>query len=165
MELKEIVYDKLNEMNIPYTVITHKAIFSEKDTEENLFDKDIVIGKNLFLRNNKKTKYYLVSLPLNKKVELKKLAEILEEKRFSFANETELKEYLNIMPGSVSYLNVITADKEKYGEVTYIVDKELFESEKVGFHPSDNRATVVTTPDVILKIYEEYNVKYNVIEI
>ena len=152
-------------MNIPYTAITHKAIFSEKDTEENLFDKDIVIGKNLFLRNNKKTKYYLVSLPLNKKVELKKLAEILEEKRFSFANETELKEYLNIMPGSVSYLNVITADKEKYGEATYIVDKELFESKKVGFHPSDNRATVVTTPDVILKIYEEYNVKYKVIEI
>lgn len=113
MKLKEIVYEKLNEMNIPYTVIDHKAIFSEKDTEENLFDKDIVIGKNLFLRNNKKTKYYLVSLPLNKKVELKKLAEILEEKRFSFANETELKEYLNILPGSVSYLNVITANNEK----------------------------------------------------
>lgn len=46
----------------------------------------------------------------------------------------------------------------------YIVDKELFESEKIGFHPSDNKATVVTTPDVILNIYDKYNVQYKVIE-
>lgn len=165
MEFKEIVCEKLNEMDIPYTVINHKAIFSESDTNEKDFDKDLVIGKNLFLRNSKKTKYYLVSLPISKKAELKKLAEILGEKRFSFANEKELKEYLNILPGSVSYLNVITANKEKYAEVIYIIDKELFKAEKIGFHPSDNRATVVTTSDVILKIYDEYNVKYKIIEI
>lgn len=167
MEFKEIVYNKLNEMNIPYEVINHKAIFSEKDTEENIFDKNIVIGKNLFLRNNKKNKYYLISLPLNKRANLDKLAELLEEKRLSFANELELKEYLNITPGSVSYLNVITANGkvEKYKEVTYIVDKEFFKADKVGFHPSDNTATVVTSPDSILKLYENYSLMYKILEI
>lgn len=167
MEFKEIVYRKLNEMNISYEVINHKAIFSENDTEENIFDKNIVIGKNLFLRNNKKNKYYLISLPLNKRANLDKLAELLEEKRLSFANELELKEYLNITPGSVSYLNVITANgkAQKYKEVTYIVDKEFFKADKVGFHPSDNTATVVASPDSILKLYESYSLMYKILEI
>lgn len=167
MEFKEVVYRKLNEMNIPYEVINHKAIFSEKDTEENIFDKNIVIGKNLFLRNNKKNKYYLISLPLNKRVNLDKLAGALGEKKLSFANEIELQEYLNIAAGSVSYLNVITANEktEKYKEVTYIVDKEFFKADKVGFHPSDNTATVVTSPYSILELYEEYRAIYKVLEI
>ena len=119
MGLKEIVYQKLDDMKIKYDVINHKAIFSESDTDEDLFDKDILIGKNLFLKNDKKSKYYLVCLPLNKRADLKKIAEIIGEKRLSFANEKELSEYLNISPGSVSYLNVITAAirSEKYKEV------------------------------------------------
>lgn len=167
MEFKEIVYKKLNELGIKYEIFNHKAIFSEYDAEEEIFDNDIVIGKNLFLRNDKKTKYYLISLPLNKKADLKKMAEIIEEKRFSFANEKELNEYLNIKPGSVSFLNIITASlkSDKYKEVEYIIDKELFNSKKVGFHPSDNTATVVTNPNSILKLYDEYNLKYKVIGI
>ena len=76
MGLKEIVYQKLDDMKIKYDVINHKAIFSESDTDEDLFDKDILIGKNLFLRNDKKSKYYLVCLPLNKRADLKKIADI-----------------------------------------------------------------------------------------
>ena len=167
MGLKEIVYQKLDDMKIKYDVINHKAIFSESDTDEDLFDKDIVIGKNLFLRNDKKNKYYLVCLPLNKRADLKKIAEIIGEKRFSFANEKELKEYLNISPGSVSYLNVITAAirSEKYKEVEYVIDKKIITSRKIGFHPSDNTATVVTSPSSILKLYDEYNLKYITIDI
>ena len=121
----------------------------------------------MFLRNDKKSKYYLVCLPLNKRADLKKIAEIIGEKRLSFANEKELSEYLNISPGSVSYLNVITAAirSEKYKEVEYVIDKKLITSRKIGFHPSDNTATVVTSPISILKLYDEYNLKYITIDI
>jgi len=54
LRLKEYVYQKLDEMEIPYQVINHKAIFSELDTNFDDFASNIVIGKNLFLRNNKK---------------------------------------------------------------------------------------------------------------
>lgn len=167
MGLKEIVYQKLDDMKIKYDVINHKAIFSESDTDEDLFDKDILIGKNLFLRNDKKSKYYLVCLPLNKRADLKKIAEIIGEKRLSFANEKELSEYLNISPGSVSYLNVITAAirSEKYKKVEYVIDEEFITSRKIGFHPSDNTATVVTSPSSISKLYDEYNLKYITIDI
>jgi len=142
-------------------------MFSEQDTNFEEFDNDITIGKNLFLRNDKKKKYYLILIPLVKRVNLQSLAEKLGEKRFSFANEEELDLHLNIKPGSVSYLNIITAEKlgGKYKDVIIVIDNEILESKKVGFHPSDNTATVVTTPDSILKVLNEYDLKYSVLEL
>ena len=167
MNKKEYVYSKLDELGINYFVINHKATFSEKETNLNDFDVDITLGKNLFLRNSKKTKYYLVCMPLTKRANFLKLAELLDEKRIEFANENELANYLAIEPGSVSYLNVITADDatDKFKEVTYVIDKELIKSKKIGFHPSDNTATVVTDPKVMIKIYDKYNLNYHILEL
>lgn len=167
MDIKKYIYQKLEELNIEYSIINHEAIFSEKDTNLNNFAIDLTIGKNLFLRNDKKDKYYLVILPLTKRVNLQKLTNILNEKRLSFANENELDKYLKILPGSVSYLNVITAQKlgGNFEAVTYIIDKDIIDSKKIGFHPSDNTATIVTTSDSILKVFEEYNLRYSIIKL
>lgn len=167
MELKESIYNKLKELKIEYSVINHKAIFSEKDTNFDDFANNITIGKNLFLRNKNKTKYYLIMLPLTKRVKLDELSEKLSETRFSFANEKELDNYLKISPGSVSYLNVITAEKlgGNIKEVIYIIDKELMMCELIAFHPSDNTASVVTKPNIISTIFEEYSLKYNIIDL
>lgn len=167
MELKEYVYEKLEHLNIPYQVVNHKALFSEQDTNLDDFEKDITMGKNLFLRNKKKDKYYLILILLTKRINLQELEDKLNEKRFSFANENELYEHLKITPGSVSYLNVITAEKlgGNFRNVLYVIDKEVINAEKIGFHPSDNTATVVTRPDSILKVFDEYNLKYYIIDI
>ncbi len=167
MELKKLVYDKLDSMKINYSVINHKALFSRNDTDLTEFNDNVVIGKNLFLRNHNKNKYYLIILPLLKQVNLKELALKLDEKRFSFANENELDEYLKITPGSVSYLNVISAEilGGDFKNVTYIIDSDLTESEKVGFHPSDNTATVITDFDSILKVFDEYNIEYYIMDL
>lgn len=167
MNNKEYICNKLKEWDIDFDVINHKAIFTENETNLDDFDKDIVIGKNLFLRNNKKSKYYLFCLPLMKKANLLELAKLLNEKRFSFANEEELKSNLAITPGSVSYLNVITAEKNNanFKDITYIIDKELLKAEKIGFHPSDNTSTIVTVPKVMIDIYERYRLEYHIIEI
>lgn len=167
MILKEYIYNKLDELKIEYSIINHKAMFSINDTNFEDFTNNIIIGKNLFLRNKNKTKYYLIILPLTKKINLEQLSEKLNETRFSFANEKELYNYLKILPGSVSYLNIITAEKlgGSIKEVTYIVDKQLMESELVAFHPSDNTASVVTKPKVISTIFEEYGLEYNIIDL
>ena len=68
MELKEFVYNKLDELGVEYSIINHKAMFSEQDTNFEEFDNDITIGKNLFLRNDTKKKYYLILIPLVKRV-------------------------------------------------------------------------------------------------
>ena len=167
MERKEYIYNKLNEMNVDYFVINHNAIFSEKETNFDDFDDDIMLGKNLFLRNDKKSTYYLVCLPLMKRANLSALAKLLNEKKLTFANEDDLNKYLSITPGSVSYLNVITAkaSNDLYKEIIYIIDRELLEAKKIGFHPSDNTATVVTRPDIMIKIYDEYGLNYMILDL
>jgi len=154
-------------MNIEYEVIEHQAIYSENEENSGMFPSNILIGKNLFLRTANKSAYYLYSLPLHKKADLKKLSSKLNEKRFSFANEQELEYFMKITPGAVSYLNVITSDylNGEYKNVKYIIDKKLFSKEKIGFHPSKNSLTVVTTPDVIEKIYNEYDLDYKIMEV
>lgn len=167
MELKKYVYNKLDELGIEYLIINHKAMFSEEDTDFDKFAYNIVIGKNLFLRNKNKTRYYLIMLPLDKRIKLDELSKKIDETRFSFANENELDNYLKIAPGSVSYLNVITAEKlgGNFREVTYIIDEEIMSNKLVAFHPSDNTASVVTKPEVILTIFKEYGLKYNIINL
>lgn len=165
MDNKEYICNALKEMNMDFDIINHIPIFCEKDRELVKIDKDVVIGKNLFLRNDKKTKYYLYCLPLNKKANLLELANLLGEKRFSFANENELIEHLAIMPGSVSYLNVLTAERKNanFRDVIYIIDKQILKANKIGFHPSDNTATIVTSPNVITDIYDKYGLEYIIV--
>lgn len=167
MELKEYVYNKLDELKIEYSVINHKAMFSKEDTNFDDFSNNIIIGKNLFLRNKNKTKYYLIILPLLKQVKLNELSLRLEETRFSFANEKELDNYLKISPGSVSYLNIITAEKlgGNFKDISYIIDKDIIEGELVAFHPSDNTASVVTKPNILLTIFDKYGLEYNIIDL
>ncbi|MDD4375471.1 MAG: YbaK/EbsC family protein [Clostridia bacterium] len=165
--MEELIYTKLNQMDIEYEVIKHQAIYSEKEEKDGMFPNDILIGKNLFLRNANKSAYYLYSLPLHKKANLKELSLKLNEKRFSFANEEELEYFMKITPGAVSYLNVITSDclNGCYKNVKYIIDKDLYTKEKIGFHPSNNALTVVTSPEIIEKVYNEYALDYKVIKI
>lgn len=167
MELKECVYNKLDELKIEYSIINHKAMFSREDTNFDDFANNITIGKNLFLRNKNKTKYYLIIVPLTKKVNLNELSEKLNETRFSFASENELDSYLKISPGSVSYLNVITAEKlgGNIKDITYIIDKDIMECEKVVFHPSDNTASVETNPNIITTVFEKYGLEYKVMDL
>ena len=69
---------------------------------------------------------------------LKVLKEILNaKKKLFFASGEELKEKLNLTPGSVSIFGMIYAS-----DVTLIIDKEIWESKRAGFHPNVNTATL-----------------------
>ena len=95
--------------------------------------------KNLFLRNKKGDKHYLVICEESKKVDLKELSERLELERLSFASEERLDKYLGLKPGSVSPFGIINDSRR---EVEVLVDKELADWDKVNFHPNVNTATL-----------------------
>ena len=160
--MEQKIYDLFKQLNIDYEKIEHPALFTCEDCEKYKIEFNGVDCKNLFLRNRNKSKYYLVSLPLEKRADLKVLQERLEESKLSFGNEEVLLEKLNITSGSVSLLNIIGVEKT---DVTFIIDEEILKSEKVGFHPNVNTATVLFSPSDIVKIMEHYNAEYKFIEI
>lgn len=156
------VYKLLGSLNIKYTKIQHPPLFSCEDNEKYNIKFDAMICKNLFIRNSNKSQYYIVILPLEKKIDFKSLQNILSETRLSFGDEKILEEKLGIKTGSVSVFNIIN---QKCNDIIYILDENILKNEKVGFHPNINTETVIFNPKEITKIFENYNVKYKFITI
>ena len=133
------IYQILNNYNIKYQKYDHLAVFTI--AEADLISKDIPGRqcKNLFLTNNKGTKHYLITIDQDKKVDLKLLAELLQEKSLRFGSPERLYKYLKLTPGSVSPLGLIN-DENK--EVVFLLDEDLLKEEKINLHPNINTATL-----------------------
>lgn len=139
MEEEYKVCKTLDELNIQYEKYYHAPAY----TMEEVYELDLTIKgihcKNLFLRNGKGDQHYLVVVKDPKVVDLKKLAKDIGSTRLSFASEERLYKYLQLKPGSVSPFGLIY-DIEKHVKV--IVDRDLFDHDRIGFHPNINSATV-----------------------
>jgi Ala-tRNA(Pro) deacylase len=157
------VFALFDELGIGYEVVEHPAIFSQADSEAKRVDVGAVIFKNLFLRNKDRSRYYLLSLPLEKRANLSALQRELGEKHLTFGDEAALAEKLNITPGSVSILNIIDTDV-KQSAVTLIIDKVIFTYGKFGVHPNDNTATLVFSPRDLPKLLDSIGAEYRFID-
>ncbi|MDO4282469.1 MAG: YbaK/EbsC family protein [Clostridia bacterium] len=157
-EVKDRVYKLFDKLKIEYTVMNHRAIFSENDSDGIEEKCEGTICKNLFLKEKGGTKFYLVSLPLHKRADIKKLEKELNIKKLTFGNEEELFEKLNIRSGSVSILNMIEAPNT---DVYFIIDQELLNHDKVCFHPNDNTSSISFKSKELVKILDYFSVKYD----
>jgi hypothetical protein len=59
-------------------------------------------------------------------------------------------------------LNIVTVEKT---DVEFVIDKIVLESERVGFHPNVNTATVLFEPEKIKSILEHYGANYKFIDL
>lgn len=98
--------------------------------------------KNLFLRDQKKRRYFLVILPAEKMTDLLELGESLGERKLSFVNPKTLKEKLGVEPGAVSPFGLLN---NSAGDVEVFVDREVMEAGVVHFHPNRNTASLELT--------------------
>ena len=160
--MDEKVYELLNKLNIEYEVFKHQPLFTCEDVKMCDLKLDGLDCKNLFVRNDKKTKYYLISLPAEKQVNIKQIAQCLKEKRFSFASDTDLQNILKVQSGSVSMFNLINCIDER---VKYIIDNDILKNDKVCFHPNTNDKTIILNSKDINIILDELNIKYIAIDI
>jgi len=154
------VYDILNQLQIPYKKYEHAAVFTMEDVIK--LKLNLPECKNLFVRNTKGNKHYLVILEGSKKADLKKLATQIGSTKLSFASKERLFKYLMLLPGSVSPFGLIN-DKEKQVEV--IVDKDLVNSDVLGFHPNTNEATVTLSFNDFEKFLKSCGNKFSYIKI
>jgi Ala-tRNA(Pro) deacylase len=144
-ENEKRVYDVLDELGISYIRHEHPPVYTVEEAEKQWTE---IIGahcKNLFLRNKKGNRHYLVILEASKVANLKSLNNLLGEDRLSFASENRLMKYLDLETGAVSAFGLIN-DKENHVKV--VIDKDLKRAEAVNFHPNVNTATVgISFPD------------------
>jgi len=142
------VLDVLQKLGIPWERHEHPPVFTVEQAEVHWQGISGLHVKNLFLRNDRGNRHYLVILGTSKKVDLKVLAKLLGEDRFSFASAERLKRCLGVEAGSVSAFSLIN-DGGRAVEV--VIDEDLKIADRVGFHPNDNTVTLTIRSSDFLK--------------
>lgn len=146
------IYKVLDELKIPYEKHEHEAVFTF-DIADKLC-QNIAGGhiKNLFLRNKKGDKHYLVVVEGIKTVDLKQLRKDLGESKLSFGSPERLMEHLGITPGSVSPLSIVNNDAK---DVIVIFDEGLLNFDVLNCHPNINTATLSIKRDDLMRFLEQ----------
>ncbi len=103
------------------------------------------IAKNLFLRDDKKRRYYLVVAREEQRVDLKALRDVIGSRPLSMASEEDLMAHLGLTRGSVTPFGILNRPDRT---VDVVVDSS-FVGGVMGIHPNDNTCTVwVRTEDL-----------------
>ena len=151
-----IEYLKKEKCNI--TVHQHDALFTVQDSKKLRGEIEGAHSKNLFLKN-KKNKFFLLTCEEADKVDLKRISKSLELGNTSFAKEEYLDQYLKIKPGSVSPFALLN---DESGKVGFYLEKTLYESKFVNFHPLINTLTITIETKRFIKFMIENNKKIHI---
>ena len=142
------IYKFLHENNIEYERYDHPPVFTVEDVHRLTPDLPGAKTKNLFFRDKKGSRHFLVVLPADKRVNLKALPNVLQSSKISFGSPDRLMKHLGITPGSVSLLAIVNDQENK---VEVIIDESLWKSEAFQFHPLVNTSTLVISKGSINK--------------
>lgn len=160
---KQDIYYYLNEKNIWHKIDEHEAVYNMEELSNIELSYPGYDAKNLFVRDDKKSNYYLITVKGEKRVDLKEFKEKYQTRRLSFASSEDLMSILELIPGSVTPLGLLN-DKDL--KVTFYLDKDFEKGERIiGVHPNDNTATVWLKIDDLINIVKEHGNHVNIVEI
>lgn len=141
------VYQVLNQLGISFIKYDHEPFYTCEDARVLKADPLARQCKNLFLRNRKGDKQYLLILPADKQANLKELQITIGEKGIGLASPERLEKYLGLKPGSVSPFGLINGLGK---EVVILLDRSLLICPKLLFHPNINTSTFeISTTDFL----------------
>ena len=134
------IYKILEDLGIKYAKHDHPPLFTCEQAEEYYAKIPGAHTKNLFLRNKKGDRYYLVVVESKKRADINKLRADLGESKLAFGSPERLMNVLGLTPGSVTPFGLINDEQKQVVKV--LIDKDLFNFEVVNFHPLVNTTTL-----------------------
>jgi len=142
------LYAMLRDLSIAFDYHEHPPLATIEDAKIHWKDYNSGRCKNIFFRNHKGDRHYLVILEHLRQLDIHDLEKRLKQGKLSFASDKRLMKYLGVEPGSVSPFGLIN-DKEKHVQI--FIDEKLRESERLAFHPNINTASIVISTSDFIK--------------
>ena len=155
------LYELLDELNIGYEYHEHPEAPTIEIAMQYWDGIDATHCKNLFFRNHKGNKHYLVLLECSQALYIHDLEKRLKQGKISFASPERMDKYLGVKPGSVTPFALIN-DSQKHVHV--FIDKNLQKAKFLSFHPLVNTASLVIKRDDLLKLLDHLGNTYEFIE-
>ncbi|MDR2892356.1 MAG: prolyl-tRNA synthetase associated domain-containing protein [Deltaproteobacteria bacterium] len=161
-EKRAKVLARLDELQVSYELLEHPAAFTVEDMNQlGISDRGLVC-KNLFLRDDKGKKHFLVTAPKDKPVDLDQVRRQLGSSRLGFASAERLDRFLGLVQGEVSPFGLLNDLEAK---VEMVFDESLQGQDRLGVHPNDNTATVWISFDELRRVIEANGNRIRLIQI
>ena len=160
---KQEIYEYLNDRQIRYEITEHKAVYNMAEAAEISLPYPEFEAKNLFVRDDKKRNYYLITVKGDKRVDLKEFKQKHRTRSLSFASDSDLMAFLGLIPGAVTPLGLLN---DEACSVRFFIDQEFLEEPgMIGVHPNDNTATIWLRAEDLLQLLSEHGTMAERIEI
>ncbi|MBO4738071.1 MAG: prolyl-tRNA synthetase associated domain-containing protein [Bacteroidales bacterium] len=145
------LYQLLAELNINYEYIEHPEAPTIEIAKQYWAGHEAKHCKNLFFRNHKGNKHYLVLLDCDKNMDIHRIEKLLGQGKLSFASPERLLKHLGLTPGSVTPFGLINNTNH---DVIVFIDSTLKEAEKVSFHPCINTASLIIKREDLIRFLD-----------
>lgn len=153
------LYSYLKKHNVAYLEHFHPVVFTVEESKNLKQSIPGIHCKCLFLKDERDN-FYLVALPAQKRLDTKKLRTILQAKKLNFGSPQELREKLRLTPGSVSIFGMIYTT-----DVTLLINKEVWDAQKTGFHPNINTSTLEIPHQSLKNFYNSLSSIKKIVEL
>ncbi|MBE0661573.1 MAG: prolyl-tRNA synthetase associated domain-containing protein [Bacteroidales bacterium] len=156
------LYELFEYLKITFDYYEHPPVPTVEEAA--LYWKDIEAThcKNLFFRNHKGNRHYLVILEYTHSLAIKDLENRLKQGKLTFASAERMMKYLGVTPGSVSPLGLIN-DMDHH--VHLFLDENLQNSKTISFHPCINTASVVIKYSDFLRFLDHLGNTYEYVRL
>jgi Ala-tRNA(Pro) deacylase len=145
MTVEEVpVIERLRDLGIAFERHEHPPVATVEQAAEHWAGIDAAHCKNLFLRNQKGDRHYLLILEHSKKADLRAVANQIGDGKLSFGSPERLLKHLGLTPGSVSPFGLI---HDRTHSVRVVIDRDLQGAARLSFHPNINTVTLVVSKD------------------
>lgn len=142
------LYETLAKLDIQFEYQEHPPLATIEEAIVHWKDYNSGRCKNIFFRNHKGNRHYLVILEHLRQLDIHDLEKRLRQGKLTFASDQRLKKYLGVEPGSVSPFGLIN-DTEKH--VHLFIDEKLNDYDRLAFHPNVNTASLIISKKDFLR--------------
>jgi Ala-tRNA(Pro) deacylase len=162
MRGQQELYDLFEKLGISFEYHEHPPVATIEDAKIHWSNLNSGRCKNIFFRNHKGDRHYLVILEHLRQLNIRDLEQRLRQGKLTFASDQRLNKYLGLEPGSVSPFGLIN-DRDHH--VHLFIDEKLNESERLSFHPNVNTASLVVNKSDFLKFLNYLGNRYEFIKL
>jgi Ala-tRNA(Pro) deacylase len=151
MQGQQELYTILKELEISFEYHEHPPLNTIDDAIIHWKDYNSGRCKNIFFRNHKGNRHYLVILEHLRQLDIRDLEKRLRQGKLTFASDVRLKKYLGVEPGSVTPFGLIN---DTAHHVHLFIDETLKDCERLTFHPNVNTASLVISKSDFIKFLD-----------
>lgn len=143
---EEEIYAEFERLGIVFEKLEHPAVHTVEESAAIHAALPAAHTKNLFLKD-KQGRFWLITLPHDRRADLKAFAALLDAGKFSFGKPEDMNRLLQVTPGAVTPVAAVNAGT---GEISVVFDASFRKESRIAVHPLRNTATIALAFDALV---------------